>query len=263
MTERPSRPPSLAAQLTSRGFVYLTATETGHAGIDMRGLPGQWENLAEDPSFRGEGFSRQRRYARVLAASDAGDRVRVVRLPHEDFFQAATENKLYSGVARRFEPCAQALLDSPTMLRLLELDLSVVAGREVRWDIGLHQVRVRWTAGSTPESTAPEGRHNDGHCFIAMHLVGLAGSSAGGVSRIFAPASTQKPVFSVRLSAPGDTLIIDDRRVLHEVTPIMSSGGDGHRDMLIIDFRRQVTDDGPCAEREGTAESVALPGAIT
>lgn len=242
MTRRPSRPPRPGEQLASRGFAYLNAAGTGYAEPGFCDLPGQWEGLAEDPSFRGEGFSRQRRYARVLAASEADGQVHVVRLPHQDFVQAATENKLYDGAVRRFEPCAQAFLDAPDVLGLLGLDLSVVASRGPQWDVGLHQVRVCWTAGGRPASTAPEGRHNDGHCFIAMHLIGLTGSSAGGLSRIFTPASGQNPVFSVRLSAPGDTLIIDDRRVLHEVTPVMPSGC-GYRDMLIVDFRRPVTDD--------------------
>jgi len=105
---------------------------------------------------------------------------------------------------------------------------------------------------------APDGRHRDGHWFIAMHLIGISASS-GGVSRAYEAPEQAGPVFSDRLSEPGDTLIIDDRRVLHEVSPVSPAGGEGVRDMLLIDFRCPVTD----REIRDVLVASSLPGRLS
>jgi hypothetical protein len=237
-------PLSLAERLASAGYVHLPAGETGLV-LDRQWelLAQQWDHLCVDPYFRGAGFRRERRYARLTArlAGDAG--VDVVRLPHEDFVQTTSENALFDGAVRRFEPCGDNLLENPSLLYLIALDLAIVARHGITWDVGIHQIRVCWD-GTAAVTATPEGRHNDGHRFIAMHLI-AASPSSGGVSLVFETRDQVCPVFAARLGEPGDTLIVDDRRVLHEVSPVTSVARQGGRDVLISDFRGQVPDTEP------------------
>jgi hypothetical protein len=253
-TQLKAGPLSGAEHLAGAGYVYLPSGATGLV-LDRQWelLAQQWDYLCVDPYYRGTGFRRERRYARLSArlAGDAG--VDVVRLPHEDFVQTTSANALFDGVVRRFEPCGDSLLANPLLLDLIALDLAIVGRHGITWDVGIHQIRVCWD-GSAAVTATPEGRHNDGHQFIAMHLVAVSPSS-GGVSLVFETRDPARPVFAGRLEA-GDTLIVDDRRVLHEVSPVTPIGGPGARDMLIIDFRGQV----PETERADAPSAHGLQG---
>jgi hypothetical protein len=45
-----------------------------------------------------------------------------------------------------------------------------------------------------------------------------------------------QPVMKTTMLNPLDSLIVDDNRVTHEVTPITATGHEGIRDMLLVDL---------------------------
>ena len=59
-----------------------------------------------------------------------------------------------------------------------------------------------------------------------------------GVTDIYAPDGTSLGAFT--LTAPGDAVFLDDRRVLHGVTPIRprDESTPAVRDVLIVTFRQ-------------------------
>jgi hypothetical protein len=67
-----------------------------------------------------------------------------------------------------------------------------------------------------------------------MHLIMRRGCG-GGASLVFRPRATT-PFLEVTLTDNLDTLVVDDRRVEHSVTPIMALEQRGLRDMLLVDF---------------------------
>lgn len=62
---------------------------------------------------------------------------------------------------------------------------------------------------------------------------------ASGVTQIFDPEG--KPLGEFTLTDPLDTVFIDDRHVLHGVTPIapLKSEGKACRDVLVLTYRRE------------------------
>jgi hypothetical protein len=41
------------------------------------------------------------------------------------------------------------------------------------------------------------------------------------------------------MTEPGTTLLLDDARMIHETTPLQPDGSAGHRDTLVITWRRE------------------------
>ena len=61
----------------------------------------------------------------------------------------------------------------------------------------------------------------------------------GGETRVFDAWGPQGQRFT--LDQPWSALLLDDERVIHESTPIQpqdSTAGGGHRDTLVLTFRR-------------------------
>jgi hypothetical protein len=65
----------------------------------------------------------------------------------------------------------------------------------------------------------------------------------GGETRVFAQQGTSGVRFTLR--EPWTTLILDDERVVHETTAIRPADGPGHRDTLVLTFRRGGLQDPP------------------
>ncbi|AEV82934.1 hypothetical protein ACWT_1915 [Actinoplanes sp. SE50] len=193
-----------------------------------------WSRLEPDAYLPGGSTFRRRRYGRIAAVPGADGEYRLDDLPGAPFTQSAATIPLYRGAARRFAPVGTSFLRSSALRTLLRFDLDVIGRLEPRaFGIGIHLIRV--TVGPDhPENPAPEGRHFDGHLYVAMHLIGRE-SCSGGSSLVFMPGD-DKPVFSTTLTGRLDTLIVDDRRVEHEVSPVRALGPGAVRDMLLVDF---------------------------
>ena len=79
----------------------------------------------------------------------------------------------------------------------------------------------------------PEGMHRDGVDFVLVMLVGRS-NVANGVSTISDPHGT--PLVRVTLAAPFDTMVLDDARVRHGVSPIqaLDRSCPALRDVLVV-----------------------------
>jgi hypothetical protein len=100
--------------------------------------------------------------------------------------------------------------------------------------VRVHQIRVVATPAQ-PGLPAPEGVHQDGTDFLTLHLV-RRHNVAGAESCVYDLA--RNPVRRFTLRQPLDSMILEDPRVLHGVTPVYSADGrtPGSRDLLGIDF---------------------------
>ncbi|RFU85225.1 hypothetical protein DY218_18600 [Streptomyces triticagri] len=223
------------AALFHDGFAVVRAAEfrdrVSPAGLSS--LQEFWENLAPDENL-GDGAAEQfryRRYGRVRARYEDG-RASFTPLPHTTFQQSAEHIPIHMGRPRHFEPVAQEDLSHPALTELLRHDLELIATGDDRqeWEIGLHLVRT--VAGETPGMPTPEGRHRDGHDYIGMHLLGRR-SCTGGESIIYRDGL---PDTRLTLRDALDSVVVIDAAVMHEVTPIAASSGQGVRDMLLADF---------------------------
>lgn len=110
---------------------------------------------------------------------------------------------------------------------------SVLKG-ERPWYVEAHQFRIDTTDGIGRPT--PEGAHRDGVDFVAVLLLDRQGIK-GGETRVFAAAGPDGQRFT--LDAPWSLLFLDDERVIHESTPIQPLGDHGHRDTLVLTFRRE------------------------
>jgi hypothetical protein len=212
-------------------------------GQALAALRAAWDDLPRDEHLADRGAWRQRRYGRLLAtpeagagATGAGGRHRLAALPDEAFQQAAELIPLYQGKARRFAPVRPQTLASPALLALVGHDLDLVArveGGPRRAVVGLHLIRVL-ADGDQGVAPAPEGRHSDGHAWIAMHLMGRH-DCTGGTSSVYRPGE-DVPFLVTTMQATLDTVVVDDRRVEHEVSPILAAAPGGRRDILLVDI---------------------------
>jgi hypothetical protein len=76
-----------------------------------------------------------------------------------------------------------------------------------------------------PGFPAPEGMHHDGHAFTSITLIRKQ-AVAGGVSRF---AHLDGTVYrELELLAPLDTVVFEDPRCLHDVTPVTTANGSAY-----------------------------------
>ncbi len=205
---------------------------------DWVALAGAWDRLPLDPYDSQEGGTRRRRYGRMRAVPAGAGGFRLEPLPHATFIQSASLIPHYRGEARNFAPVESDIMRSLALSALLQLDLEIVAaasGQRGEARLGLHLVRTTVLAGEQ-RLPAPEGRHQDGHDYIAMHLI-RRHCCWGGVSCVYSHGDTGgSPVLNATLESSMEGLVLNDRRMEHDVTTIGSTGGQGWRDMLLVDL---------------------------
>jgi hypothetical protein len=140
-------------------------------------------------------------------------------LEDEPFFQTTDVNHYAGGIARRFDPLEKRTQDNAFLDELMRAVLAMLPGareRSTRWETGVHLMRIIARPGQ-PGYPAPEGMHHDGHAFTALTLMRRTGVE--GARSIFArPDGTVYR--ELLMSRPGDTVVFEDPRCMHDVTPI-------------------------------------------
>jgi hypothetical protein len=198
-----------------------------------RQLREDWNHLEPDRFLRDGATFRLRRYGR-FSWDPAGDTL--TPLPHEPYQQPADENPYAAGAARQFAPLLPATVQNPILHALVRCtyDQLPVDAEPQRWEVRIHQIRIVATP-ETPGLPAPEGIHQDGTDFLTLHMVGRH-NVIGGETTIYDLA--RQPLFSYVMQDELDSVILQDPRVLHGVTPVHSADGRsvGTRDLLGIDF---------------------------
>jgi hypothetical protein len=221
VTARSSREAGpLAAAVASRGFVLIDGPVMGAligAGTiegDAPGFADSWNELPPDKHMADGGHYRRRRHA--VYHAEAG---RVTRQADQPHYQSLAHNPLNGGVPRWFAPVRAAIGEGVLLrsaIRLLVSTADRVRGRSGRWRVEVHQFRIEADAAEAGLPT-PEGMHRDGVDFVLVMLIGRR-NAARGVSTIADAAGA--PLVKVRLTEAFDTMILDDARVRHGVSPI-------------------------------------------
>jgi len=230
----------LDAQLAGSGYAVLPAEAL--ATLSAVGLPALvawarlWDDLPPDNFLKDGGRYRRRRHGCFVVRPDGG----IEHATHRAHWQPVEYNALHGGIERWFEPLPATLVADPAWAALLRT-LTGVAARLRRapgepWFVEAHPFRIDTTDGIGRPT--PEGAHRDGVDLVVVILVAREGIK-GGETRVFDTRGPQGLRFT--LSQPWSTLLLDDERVIHESTPIQPAapgGGIGHRDTLVLTFRR-------------------------
>jgi hypothetical protein len=194
-----------------------------------------WDHLELDKYLQKQARFRLRRYGRyywspvteVLAA-----------LPQEPYFQPENENVYAGGMERDFAPLLPETVSNPFLQALVRSTfacLPLAADRQgATWEVRIHQIRIV-ASEKVPGLPAPEGIHQDGTDFLTLHLVRRQ-NIAGGETTIY--DLKRQPIWHGTLHETLDSLILEDPRIMHGVTPVLPADGQslGIRDLLGVDF---------------------------
>ncbi|WP_223266938.1 2OG-Fe dioxygenase family protein [Luteimonas gilva] len=225
---------SVLPALRERGYAVLTPASVaelcGGSSAAFDALAPSWNDLALDNYLRDGGNYRRRRHSCFVV-----DAAGIEQAPHRAHWQSEEYNALHGGMRRWFESIRAETIAQPAwprLLRALAAEFTALSGVE-RWFVEAHQFRIDTSDGIGRPT--PEGAHRDGVDYVAVVLVGRHGIK-GGETRVFEAAGPDGQRFT--LLEPWSMLLLDDARVIHESTPIQPLDGQGHRDTLVLTYRR-------------------------
>lgn len=226
----------LADALNDTGFVHLPAPGLQHllgwTAQQWASFAATWEDLGADGYMADGGRYRRRRHAAFDVNGDEAH-----RKPHQPHYQSRDYNPLNGGVQRWFEPMEPGAADSPildAMFRTLSPLFAALDGHDAaHWHSEAHQFRIETSPEEIGRPT-PEGFHRDGVDWVLVMLIGRR-NVAEGTTEIADLAGN--PLGRFTLSEPGDAVLLDDRRILHGVTPVQSVGELAFRDALVVTWR--------------------------
>jgi hypothetical protein len=225
-------------EITDRGFAWIprTAWSLGPSlDSHWQRLAGDWDHLELD-GYLAEGAKfRLRRYGRYTwsPADDA-----LTALPHEPYFQPEDENSYAGGIERDFAPLLPGTVHNPFLHALVSATFECLPladdQRRKTWEVRIHQIRIV-AFPEEPGLPTPEGIHQDGTDYLTLHLV-RRHNIAGGETTIY--DLDRKPIWRGTLRETLDSLILEDPRIMHGVTPVQAGNGrtPGTRDLLGVDF---------------------------
>lgn len=197
-------------------------------------LAASWDRLDADPFFGGDGrATRTRRYSDFDYIPATGE---LTERGHVAYYQSEEMNAFVGGKQRHFGDVEVAIVQNPLFRTLVAFDfdsLPIEPEYVARtWVCQIHQIRIVVHPGKTYD-VVPEGIHSDGYPFAGLHLIARV-DVAGGQSTVF--TWDEEPLATVTFQDPLDTLIFEDRRMKHYVTPLTAGATEGHRDVLAISF---------------------------
>jgi hypothetical protein len=194
-----------------------------------------WHHLELDRYLAEGGKFRLRRYGRYYwsPATDV-----LAELPHKPYFQPEDENLYAGGIEREFAPLLPDTVHNPFLHALVRSTFAClpVGGdrQDATWEVRIHQIRIVASV-KVPGLPAPEGIHQDGTDFLTLHLV-RRHNIVGGETTIY--DLERKPIQRHTMRETLDSLILEDPRIMHGVTPVHPADGQtlGTRDLLGVDF---------------------------
>ncbi|MBU2233017.1 MAG: 2OG-Fe dioxygenase family protein [Alphaproteobacteria bacterium] len=233
-----SLPDPLVRELSDTGFVRIGASRMQElvGPSSMKEWPlfkASWNSLALDEYMADGGTYRRRSFAVFLVGPNFA-----WRRAHRPHYQDREHNSLNGGVERWFAPMAGELTNGLLVNALLRAATTIFNAEGARrlWYVEMHQFRIE-ARPDGPGLPTPEGLHRDGVDWVFMVAVERSGVT-GGVSQIHGPDGRE--ISSFTLKEPFEAILLDDRRVLHGVTPIhpLDSAVAGHRDILVVTFKQ-------------------------
>lgn len=226
-------------RLARDGFVLIDAAEM-RAQLPTAATDGfadfarSWDRLGDDRFMADGGRYRRRRHA-AFGVSPAG----IVRKPHQPHYQSRDYNILNGGIERWFEPVEPAIGDGATLRAVIGFADSVFTPlsepRPGEWHVEIHQFRIEAGAEGAGLPT-PEGLHRDGVDWVLVMLIARRNVEEG-VTRIHDLDRAEIGAFC--LATPFDTVLVDDHRLFHAVTPIVpvERAAPAYRDVLVVTFK--------------------------
>lgn len=194
-----------------------------------------WDDLGTDGYMADGGRYRLRRHAAFDVRGEE-----VARKAHQPHFQSRDYNPLNGGVQRWFEPMRDAAADSEILRAIFQTftpRFAALDGRDPRapWHSEVHQFRIETSPTELGRPT-PEGFHRDGVDWVLVMLIDRR-HVVEGTTEIADLHGTPLGRFTLR--APGDAVLLDDRRILHGVTPVQPLPGarKACRDALVVTWR--------------------------
>ncbi|HVY18205.1 MAG TPA: 2OG-Fe dioxygenase family protein [Rhodopila sp.] len=201
---------------------------------DWTAFAASWDDLGPDTYMADGGRYRKRRHAVYRAEGDA-----ILRQPAQPHYQSRDYNPLNGGIERWFEPVLDTVGAGPSMraiLRFCQALFEMVDGCPRAWHVEIHQFRIEARREEAGRPT-PEGMHRDGVDYVLVLLVNRE-NIASGVTSVHDLSGRELGSFT--LTHPLDAALVDDRRVMHGVTPVqpLDASAPGHRDVLVVTFRK-------------------------
>lgn len=201
----------------------------------LAAFAGSWNRLELDGFMADGGRYRRRRLANFLAIPGEAGHRRGLHRPH---FQATVHNTLNGGVDRWFAPVEDAVVRNPVCEGLLALGREVADGLHpgTPWFVEMHQFRVEARPGA-PGLPTPEGVHHDGVDVVLIAMLART-NLAGGETLVTDDVGGELARFT--LDGALDLAVMDDRRVMHGVTPVepRDPALPSCRDVLVLTWKR-------------------------
>ena len=233
------------ATLARDGFAFIHGAQMAQllsdsgALADWPAFVDSWNDLHLDEFMADGGRYRRRRHAvYAMHADDAA-----LRQVHQPHWQERQYNQLNGGVARWFEPVADAVAEGDSLATILRCGRACFARLRPdvsQWKIEVHQFRIE-AAGDRPGQPTPEGMHRDGVDFVLVLMIDRH-NIARGTTRIHDLDGHELGSFT--LAAPFDAALVDDARVMHGVTAVeaLDPSAPAHRDVLVVTYKAVAAD---------------------
>lgn len=232
-------PPAALQALDEQGFVFIRAADMRRLlptdaveGFDD--FARSWDRLGDDRFMADGGRYRRRRHATFAVGSGE-----IERRPHQPHYQSRDYNMLNGGIERWFDPVEPEVGAGAALRGILSFADRVFSGLTPHgpplWHVEVHQFRIE-TALDAAGLPTPEGLHRDGVDWVLVLLVARHNVEEG-VTKIH--GADREECGSFCLATPFDTVLVDDRRIYHAVTPILpiEPGGPAYRDVLVVTFK--------------------------
>ena len=236
-------PQRLEPDYTGLGNIASTMRDHGYAVLspndvislintpyqEIQNVTTSWDDLVIDEYLKDGGKYRQRRHASIQIT-----RNQIETVPHRAHWQPTTYNALHGGMHRWFKPIKPEVLRSNVLNNLLIwlADFATQLDEVSNWFSEVHQFRIDTSDGIGRPT--PEGAHRDGVDWVAVLLI-RRHKIKGGETRVFEVDTPNGQRFT--LNQPWSLLMLNDRRVIHETTPIQPTSEKGWRDTLVITLR--------------------------
>lgn len=196
-----------------------------------------------------DGESRRRLYDRNLILPTAKGKRPKLFYMSSDYWQSAEHNPEAGGKLRQFGGLSPEIRRNKLLLELVRFDFALLPFEKL-WrnfkrnaiEVGIHFIRMQATENSSGMST-PNRPHRDGEFFTFVHLINRRGV-IGGETQVYRCIQAGEELdrgprlLTRTLLNPLDSIVVWDRNVFHDVTPVTLKSGylDGARDVILIDF---------------------------